>query len=175
MLIIDLISGLCRYFLWDTIDAIVNFVDLGFVLHGTLCHSLAPIKPASSAYAMLPRRGMHNHLQPHIRTSPLFHHRTNQYSRLRTQRPFLQYFSPRFLLWELSTPFLNIHWFLDKTGRTGSTFQLVNGILLLCTFFGVRIVYGWYTVRLRPFSAGLFLNNIFSVNLLLACHVHEYP
>ena len=61
------------------------------------------------------------------------------------QRPFLQYFSPRFLLWELSTPFLNIHWFLDKTGRTGSTFQLINGVLLLFSFFFVRIVYGWYT------------------------------
>jgi hypothetical protein len=25
-------------------------------------------------------------------------------------RPFLSYFGCRFLLWELSTPFLNIHW-----------------------------------------------------------------
>lgn len=25
------------YFLWDTIDAIVNFTDLGFVLHGMAC------------------------------------------------------------------------------------------------------------------------------------------
>ncbi|KAF7793249.1 hypothetical protein EIP86_004359 [Pleurotus ostreatoroseus] len=62
-----------------------------------------------------------------------------------TYRPFLEYFSCRFLLWELSTPFLNIHWFLDKTGRTGSTLQLINGALLLFTFFFVRIVYGWYT------------------------------
>ena len=51
--------------------------------------------------------------------------------------------------------------FLDKTGRTGTTLQLVNGALLLSTFFFVRIVYGWYTVRLRPFSVGPFLNNIF--------------
>lgn len=92
------------YFLWDTIDAIVNFTDLGFVLHGLAC----------------------------VMTYSL------------TFKPYLQYFSCRFLLWELSTPFLNIHWFLDKTGRTGSTFQLVNGILLLSTFFFVRIVYGWY-------------------------------
>ena len=26
--------SLHRYFIWDTIDAIVNFTDLGFVLHG---------------------------------------------------------------------------------------------------------------------------------------------
>ncbi|GJF00569.1 TLC domain-containing protein [Phanerochaete sordida] len=92
------------YFIWDTIDAIVNFTDLGFVLHGLAC----------------------------VVTYSL------------TFTPYLQYFSCRFLLWELSTPFLNIHWFLDKTGRTGSTLQLVNGILLLSTFFFVRIVYGWY-------------------------------
>jgi hypothetical protein len=32
--------------------------------------------------------------------------------------------------------------FLDKTGRTGSTLQLVNGIALMSTFLGVRLVYG---------------------------------
>jgi len=42
----------------------------------------------------------------------------------------------------MSTFFLNNHWFLDKTGRTGSTTQLVNGVFLLLTFLGVRLVYG---------------------------------
>ncbi|KAI0819028.1 DUF887-domain-containing protein [Irpex lacteus] len=93
------------YFVWDTIDAIVNFTDLGFVLHGIAC---------TFVYIL-------------------------------TFRPILQYYSVRFLFWELSTPFLNIHWFLDKTGYTGSTFQLINGVFLLSTFFLVRIVYGWYT------------------------------
>ncbi|EKM55071.1 uncharacterized protein PHACADRAFT_255411 [Phanerochaete carnosa HHB-10118-sp] len=92
------------YFLWDTIDALVTFTDLGFVLHGLACV---------------------------VMYSLVF-------------KPYLEYFSCRFLLWELSTPFLNIHWFLDKTGRTGSTLQLVNGILLLSTFFLARIVYGWH-------------------------------
>lgn len=32
--------------------------------------------------------------------------------------------------------------FLDKTGRTGSTTQLLNGVFLISAFFGVRIVYG---------------------------------
>ncbi|KAG6830757.1 hypothetical protein H0H92_014838 [Tricholoma furcatifolium] len=60
----------CGYFLWDSLDAVVNFTDIG------------------------------------------------------------------------STFFLNIHWFLDKTNRTGSKAQLVNGIFLLGSFFGVRLVYG---------------------------------
>ncbi|KZT39306.1 DUF887-domain-containing protein [Sistotremastrum suecicum HHB10207 ss-3] len=59
-------------------------------------------------------------------------------------KPFVAYFIPRSLIWEASTPFLNIHWWLDKTGRTGSTIQLINGIVLLSTFFCVRIVYGAY-------------------------------
>ena len=48
------------------------------------------------------------------------------------------------MLYELSTPFLNIHWFLDKFDRTGSTAQLINGILLLASFGGARLVWGSY-------------------------------
>lgn len=43
---------------------------------------------------------------------------------------------------------MNVHWCLDKLGKTGSTLQYINGIILLSTFFGVRICYGWYMVRL---------------------------
>ncbi|KAF8510990.1 DUF887-domain-containing protein [Hysterangium stoloniferum] len=57
-------------------------------------------------------------------------------------RPFLAYYGSRFLFWELSTIFLNVHWLLDKTNRTGGTFQLVNGIILIAVFFLVRICYG---------------------------------
>ncbi|PAV23506.1 hypothetical protein PNOK_0057400 [Pyrrhoderma noxium] len=56
--------------------------------------------------------------------------------------PFIAFYGPRFLLWELSTPFLNIHWFLDKMNLTGSTLQLINGICLLTSFAGVRLIYG---------------------------------
>ncbi|KAI0332566.1 DUF887-domain-containing protein [Cubamyces sp. BRFM 1775] len=94
----------CGYFLWDTLDAIFNFDDLGFLIHGVSCFTL---------YMM-------------------------------TFRPFLGYYAPRFLTWELSTIFLNIHRFLDKTGHTGSSAQWLNGVVLLSTFFSVRIVYGWY-------------------------------
>jgi hypothetical protein len=49
--------------------------------------------------------------------------------------PFVAYHSARFLLWELSTPFLNIHWMLDKTGQTGSPLQLVNDLIMSCQVF----------------------------------------
>ncbi|KAF8643855.1 hypothetical protein AX16_008872 [Volvariella volvacea WC 439] len=95
----------CGYFLWDALDAVINFIDLGFVAHGISCLTIY----------------------------------------LLSFRPFIAYYGRRCLLWETSTFFLNIHWFLDKTGRTGTTFQLVNGIALLASFFGVRIVYGGIT------------------------------
>ncbi|KAF1951445.1 DUF887-domain-containing protein [Byssothecium circinans] len=59
-------------------------------------------------------------------------------------RPFGNYYGLSFVLYELSTPFLNIHWFCDKLNMTGSRLQLYNGILLLLTFFGCRIVWGTY-------------------------------
>ncbi|KAH7889571.1 DUF887-domain-containing protein [Phlebopus sp. FC_14] len=59
-------------------------------------------------------------------------------------RPFVLYYSVRFLLWEVSTIFLDIHWFLDKTGKTGSTVQLINGFALLTTFFAVRLIWGGF-------------------------------
>ena len=48
------------------------------------------------------------------------------------------------MLYELSTPFLNFHWFLDKLGQTGSLLQLVNGIILIFAFGGCRLVWGTY-------------------------------
>ena len=60
------------------------------------------------------------------------------------QKPFGNYYGLSFVLYELSTPFLNVHWFCDKLGMTGSKLQLYNGIALLVTFFGCRIVWGTY-------------------------------
>ncbi|KAF2003687.1 DUF887-domain-containing protein [Amniculicola lignicola CBS 123094] len=59
-------------------------------------------------------------------------------------RPFLNYYGPTFILYELSSPFLNIHWFCDKLNMTGSKVQLYNGILLLTTFFSCRLCWGSY-------------------------------
>lgn len=90
------------YFIWDSLDAIINYVNLGFVAHGIAC---------TLVYGL-------------------------------SYRPFVAYYGTRCLLWEISTFFLNIHWFLDKTGNTGTNFQLINGIFLLSSFFGVRLIYG---------------------------------
>jgi TLC domain len=49
-----------------------------------------------------------------------------------------------FILYELSTPFLNIHWFCDKLDMTGGQLQWYNGITLLATFFSSRLVWGTY-------------------------------
>ncbi|KAJ5763998.1 hypothetical protein N7533_002679 [Penicillium manginii] len=62
-------------------------------------------------------------------------------------RPFVNYYAPVFILYELSSPFLNIHWFLDKIEMTGSRTQWYNGMLLLSVFFCCRLVWGtWQSV-----------------------------
>ncbi|KAG0705090.1 DUF887-domain-containing protein [Suillus ampliporus] len=90
------------YFIWDTLESIIHFSDIGFVFHAISCLLIYGL-----AFT-----------------------------------PFVPYYGVRFLFWELSTVFLNIHWFMDKTGKTGSALQLVNGIVLLVTFFFVRCVWG---------------------------------
>ncbi|KHN98598.1 DUF887 domain protein [Metarhizium album ARSEF 1941] len=81
-------------------------------------------------------------------------------------RPFVNYYGCIFILWELSTPFLNIHWFMDKLGMTGSKAQLYNGFLLLFSFFSCRLVYGthqsvmvfrdiWSAINRHPSPASL--------------------
>ncbi|KAF1968655.1 DUF887-domain-containing protein [Bimuria novae-zelandiae CBS 107.79] len=59
-------------------------------------------------------------------------------------RPFGNYYGLSFVLYELSTPFLNVHWLCDKLNLTGSKIQFYNGIVLLVTFFGCRILWGSY-------------------------------
>jgi len=60
-------------------------------------------------------------------------------------RPFINYYTPTFILYELSSPFLNIHWFLDKVDMTGSRLQWYNGMALLLVFFSCRLVWGTYS------------------------------
>ncbi|KAL6242164.1 hypothetical protein RBB50_011076 [Rhinocladiella similis] len=59
-------------------------------------------------------------------------------------RPFCNYYGPVFILYELSSPFLNIHWFCDKLNMTGSKLQWYNGMLLLGMFFSCRLIWGTY-------------------------------
>ena len=56
----------------------------------------------------------------------------------------MNFYGPTFILYELSSPFLNFHWFFDKLHMTGSRPQWYNGILLLASFFGCRLVWGSY-------------------------------
>ncbi|XPS92054.1 hypothetical protein M3J09_001460 [Ascochyta lentis] len=66
-------------------------------------------------------------------------------------RPFVNFYAPTFILYELSSPFLNIHWFCDKLNLTGSKLQLINGVLLLLTFMSCRLFWGSYQ-SIRVFS-----------------------
>ena len=59
-------------------------------------------------------------------------------------RPFCLFYGLNYLLFELSTPFVNIHWFCDKVNLTGSTVQWLNGIVLIISFFSCRLVWGTY-------------------------------
>ncbi|KAI5462932.1 TLC domain-containing protein [Mariannaea sp. PMI_226] len=85
-------------------------------------------------------------------------------------RPFVNYYACVFILWELSTPFLNVHWFMDKLGMTGTRAQLYNGIALLFTFFSARLIYGtyssvqvfrdiWFAINAHPSPAKLELSS----------------
>ena len=56
----------------------------------------------------------------------------------------MNFYGPTFILYELSSPFLNFHWFFDKINMTGSRAQLYNGLFLLFTFFWCRLVWGTY-------------------------------
>ncbi|GAA6045573.1 hypothetical protein NBRC10513_004991 [Rhodotorula toruloides] len=62
-----------------------------------------------------------------------------------TLRPFVLWCGPRFLIWELSTIFLNAHWLLDKLHLTGSPLQMLNGLFLVSTYICARLVFGTYT------------------------------
>lgn len=65
-------------------------------------------------------------------------------------KPFCQPWIPGFLIFELSTPFVNINWFLSRlpAGFAPGWMVVVNGLLLMFTFFSVRIVWGFYAIWL---------------------------
>src|ERR1700712_1903164 len=69
------------------------------------------------------------------------HHSFLTYS---TKYPFGLYYGMLYALIELSTPFVNIHWFLNKLDLSGSRAHLVNGLLLITTFATCRLAWGSY-------------------------------
>lgn len=56
--------------------------------------------------------------------------------------PFLMFYAPYFLLFELSTIFVNVHWFMGKFRLEGSRLQKINDAILVACYFVVRIVFG---------------------------------
>ncbi|CDK28267.1 unnamed protein product [Kuraishia capsulata CBS 1993] len=91
---------------------------------------------------------------------------------------YIHFYAPHFLLFELSTPFLNVRWFALKfPDRFGPRIALVNNAILILIFFFVRIAWGWYyaarlgmdfySVRNDPRSNTLFSLTIFSGNVVL--------
>ena len=54
-----------------------------------------------------------------------------------------------FLMWELSTPFVYMRWFLFTLGKAESKAYIINGLLMVGTFFVARNVFG--TCGCSPF------------------------
>lgn len=59
--------------------------------------------------------------------------------------PYCQPWAGPFLVFELSTPFVNINWFASKlpAGTFSEKTIIINGLLLIATFFTVRILWGF--------------------------------
>ncbi|KAI7829187.1 TRAM/LAG1/CLN8 homology domain-containing protein [Kickxella alabastrina] len=56
--------------------------------------------------------------------------------------PLLQYYGACFMMFEVSTIFLNFHFFLEDLGLQDAIMYLINGIALVSSFFFARVVYG---------------------------------
>jgi hypothetical protein len=123
-------AGMCQafaagYFLWDVVVSLSHLDVMGA---SSLVHAVSALGITSIGFVSDLLGGG---LCPVCANS-------------RMQRPFANYYGLNFVLYELSTPFLNIHWFLDKFNMTGSTTQLINGILLLASFGVSRLIWGSY-------------------------------
>lgn len=86
--------------------------------------------------------------------------------------PFCLPWTPAFLVFELSTPFLNINWFSTRlpAGTINSTVVAINGILLLISFFSVRIIWGFYAAAIVAYDMYRMLDRsplFFPVSILL--------
>ncbi|KAJ2763409.1 hypothetical protein IWQ57_005569 [Coemansia nantahalensis] len=57
-------------------------------------------------------------------------------------RPLLQYYGACFMMFEVSTIFLNVHLALEDLGLKDYILYYINGMALVSSFFFARIVYG---------------------------------
>ncbi|KAK6464856.1 TLC domain-containing protein [Scheffersomyces coipomensis] len=96
-----------------------------------------------------------------------------------TLLPFCMPWIPCFLLFELSTPFVNINWFASKlpAGTFNETFVIINGLVLMLTFFSVRIAWGFYGMIILAYDMFVMWDKIptfaavsvLTLNLSLDC------
>ncbi|KAG2489948.1 hypothetical protein HYH03_011579 [Edaphochlamys debaryana] len=56
---------------------------------------------------------------------------------------YLHYHAAGFLMWEISTPFVNLRWFMYKAGWAHVPLYLANGMAMIAVFFGCRIAWGF--------------------------------
>ncbi|KAI9846702.1 MAG: hypothetical protein M1837_003757 [Sclerophora amabilis] len=117
------------YFLWDLMITSVHVEVFGW---GMLAHAISALVVFSLGFVSF--------LQDDFVSGLL----NTGISCLRVQRPFVNYYGPTFILYELSSPFLNFHWFFDKVNMTGSKAQWYNGIALLASFLSCRLLWGTY-------------------------------
>lgn len=54
----------------------------------------------------------------------------------------LQYYAPRVIFFELSTPFVQLRWFLHSLGLQKSKLYKINGLAMIGSFFVCRMVWG---------------------------------
>lgn len=82
-------------------------------------------------------------------------------------QPFLMNFGYKFLLFELSTPFVNLNWFMDRLpGWKGSASYYINGVSLVATFFVARVIIGSKLVW-EMFDSMIYNRHLLSTNSII--------
>lgn len=54
----------------------------------------------------------------------------------------LHFYGAAFIMWELSTPFVHLRWLLHKMDMNNTRFYIINGALMILTFFASRCIWG---------------------------------
>lgn len=96
---------------------------------------------------------------------------------LTTLIPYMQPYVPVFLIFELSSPFVNINWYASRlpTGTIPEKVVVINGILLMVSFFLVRVVWGFYAAikafficwEVRDQLPAFYIPTVYSLNITL--------
>lgn len=90
----------------------------------------------------------------------------------------MQWFVPRVLFFECSTPLVHMRWLLASMGLADTKLYKVNGIAMMSAFFVCRVVWGTSTPLLLPYRAmhaPLLLSFLFLCPLTTAHRDPFYP